>query len=273
MRRSISAARCASISCPTTAAASASQGHGRPLRPEAGQAPDQRPDQRVAAEAAVEVGEVDVDPERAAHPLDRHLELLAARPAPGRARSSIGGARDARRGRPPRPGTGPGRAPAARPAPAPGCRRRGGAASRPRPAPAASGPSCRRGSRYGDGGRTSTSRLQRPSRWTSTRKERLATTFWRSRRRPPRRRGDRALRGGAADRAHGGDGGGAGEDPAGGGDRGGLAPRGAGPAARSRRLLVAGRQRADRVGGVAPGRRLPRRRPRRLRAAHSPGRL
>ena len=72
--------------------------------------------------------------------------------------------------------------------------------------------------------RTSTSSLEaiahRSSRWTSTRKERLAMTFRRlaAAREPARERCScRADRG---DRAHGGDGRGPGQDPAGGGDRG-----------------------------------------------------
>ena len=79
MRRSIVAARLASISCPQTAAASASQGQGRRLRAEVGQPADDRPDQRVAAEALVEGGHVLVDAEREAHPLDRRRQLLAPR--------------------------------------------------------------------------------------------------------------------------------------------------------------------------------------------------
>jgi len=46
-----------------------------------GQAPDQRAEQRVAAEAAVKLGDVVVDAEREAHPLDRQPQLrLAGRP-------------------------------------------------------------------------------------------------------------------------------------------------------------------------------------------------
>ena len=49
-------------------------------------AAQQRPEQRVAAEPAVEVGEVVVDAEGESHPLDRDLELAAVGRAPGAGR-------------------------------------------------------------------------------------------------------------------------------------------------------------------------------------------
>ncbi len=59
-------------------------------RPEAGQAPDQRPNQWVTAKAAMELAEVVVDAEREAHPLDRQLQLSLARRGRILARSGQG---------------------------------------------------------------------------------------------------------------------------------------------------------------------------------------
>ena len=54
---------------------------GAAPRPRPGAAADQRAEQRVAAEAAEELAEVVVDPEREAHPLRRLERAAAARPA------------------------------------------------------------------------------------------------------------------------------------------------------------------------------------------------
>ena len=82
MRRSIAAARLASISCLTTAQASASQGQGRRRGRRCGPAADQRPEQRVAAEAPVELAEVVVD--RRARSASARSPARAARRRPGR---------------------------------------------------------------------------------------------------------------------------------------------------------------------------------------------
>ena len=79
MRRWIRRARLVSISCLTTAQASASQGQGRRCGRKLGSRREQRAEQWVATEAAEELGEVVVDAEREAHPLYRQLELLRAR--------------------------------------------------------------------------------------------------------------------------------------------------------------------------------------------------
>ena len=160
------------------------------------------PSRRVAAKAAVELAEVVVDAEREAHPLDRQLQLgragrrglalaerAAARPAPDRparpadttrsrpgcqARTSTGRAADVQQ---------PGGDPAADPqraivAAAAAAGRARAAAPRPR-----AGGSLERRPRP----------AQRPSRWTSTRKERLATTLPARSRRRERRRGARVF--------------------------------------------------------------------------------
>ncbi len=54
-------------------------------RPEARKASQQRPDQRLTAEAAEELGVVLVDAEREPHPRDRQLQLLAASRLPAAA--------------------------------------------------------------------------------------------------------------------------------------------------------------------------------------------
>ena len=215
-------------------------------RAEAGHAADQRPEQRVAAEAAVELGR---GRSRArARSASARSPARAGRDRPGPARRSAAiGARHSARGRAARPAAPPAPRPAARPAPAPGCRRRAAAASRRRRRSAASGRRSRAaaGTASAAAPRASSGRGgQRPSRWTSTRKERLATTLGRSRRRREAARGAR-LRADGADRAHGGDGGGAGQDATGRGDRGG-----ADLAAQDRRqagLLVGQRQRPHRL--------------------------
>ena len=79
IRRWISAARVASISCSVTAQASASHAHGRRLGRCHGSMVDRLADQRVAAEGARELGQVVVDAEREAHPLDRKLERRGRR--------------------------------------------------------------------------------------------------------------------------------------------------------------------------------------------------
>ena len=183
------AARPVSISCLTTAQASASQGHGRRRGAQPGRRRISRPEQRVAAEAAVELGEVVVDPEREAHPLDRPARARPRRPGRGsldrraaaRDRGRVdGSARSATR-------------------PAAGCqaRTRTGlpstcsrrVATPPRIAHHAVLAAVAAAGRYGrrrgltstlHGSRRLIGGAQRPSRWTSTRKERLATTFGRS---------------------------------------------------------------------------------------------
>ena len=64
-------------------------GPGPAARAQVGPAAQQRPEQRVAAEAAVELAEVVVDAEREAHPLQRQLQLRLAGLA-GRRRSAAG---------------------------------------------------------------------------------------------------------------------------------------------------------------------------------------
>ena len=121
------------------------------------------PQQRVAAEAAVEGDEVVVDPEREAHPLDRGAELGAVGGgrlgAPRRRGGSRG--RRARSAAAPADRLGPqqrrGRRRAARRGPGPARPRRGAAAARPRLRPAGCRRWSRAPSRYGEAGRTSTS--------------------------------------------------------------------------------------------------------------------
>ena len=126
-------------------------GPGPPPRAQPGPAADRRAEQRVAAEAAVELGEVVVDAEREAHPLH-----AAARAAPGRrgaaARSPAAGSRP-RRGRPARRAARPvpGRLP--RRGPGRGCPRPAAGAMRPRRGRSSRRPRRRGGAgRYGEGG-------------------------------------------------------------------------------------------------------------------------
>ena len=233
-------------------------------------AADQRPDQPVAAEAAVEVARGRTSTQRA-HRMPAIASSSCSRPAgPGQGGIAIRRPRDPRRIDRLGPKADPVAGPAARPAPAPGCRRRGGGGSRPRRGRAGSGPSCRAAS--------GTARAAGASAFSDRAGEhRPGTSGWR--RRSGGRGGGREtarrarLRRGAGDGAHGGDRGGSGQNPAGGGERGGLH---LGPQDRQRRALgglVSGRQRPDGSGGLGGagvflGHDLAR-----LRAAHSPRRL
>jgi hypothetical protein len=165
-------------------------GPGRTARPPVRAPAQQRPEQGITAETPVELGEVVVDGERKAHPLDRDLELsiagwLAER---GRAQTwSIDRCGIDRFGPQHYPlGVG-----------VPGTNddwaildvQQAGDDAASYPCGAVLAPVGRQAVRKG-GCDLCLEPRHRPSRWTSTRKERLATTFCRSRRRK-RRRGDR----------------------------------------------------------------------------------
>ncbi len=165
-------------------------GPGRAARPPVRAPAQQRPEQRIAAEASVELGEIVVDGERKAHPLDRGLELSLAGRLAGRRRVqrwSIDRYRVDRFGLQHYPlGVG-----------VPSTNDDRAILDVQQTGDDPINNPCR--AVLASGGRQAVGKGgcdlcfepgHRPSRWTSTRKERLATTLFRSRRRE-RRRGDR----------------------------------------------------------------------------------
>ena len=165
-------------------------GPGRAARSPVGTPAQQRPEQGIATEATVELGEIVVDGEREAHPLDRDLQLgrTGRLAGPGRTQTWSFDRRRVDRLGSQHHTLGAGM-PSVDDDRAVLDVQQAGDDATGDPGRAVLAPVGRQA--VGKGGcYLCFERLHRPSRWTSTRKDRLATTLPRRSRRRPSRRGE-----------------------------------------------------------------------------------